>query len=436
MDPLRAQSEPPDDDLRALFRGTAPEDRPTDLDALFARADARRAGVHHRRLAMTIRIAAATLLAAATAALLIPRKTSAAFDLAEVQRRMATTQTVTFTQDDLLNGKPRDSMRLIVSGPNLVRSEFAGGYSVSDFRAHKVIIVDSKRKHATVLEGTAFPVPEQTNFYLLFRDIAKNPTKTLPGREVDGKPAVGFLVVVDGHEGTVWVNPESKLPVRVEQTSKEGNDVVEQVMRDIVFDRPLDDSLFRMDPPEGYEVETRGVASLAAEPEDKALAAPTIVPLVGLGPARFGMTKDEVVKVLGKPDREFMQGRVTFLSYYSRGFELWFLPADHPRHGLHHASCFGQHGFAIKVREFQGKTDKGLGLGATRAEIVKAYGPPDHETISRMKDVFGEKAANPEAPTGQTDIRYVKLGLLFTLYNDKAYQIWIDAPRPEPAAKK
>jgi hypothetical protein len=151
------------------------------------------------------------------------------------------------------------------------------------------------------------------------------------------------------------------------------------------------------------------------------------------------MTKEEVIAALGKPDRDFTEGKVTSLAYYSRGFELSILPPDQPRfglRGLYRVSCLGQHGLSIKLREFRGKTDRGLGLGATRAEIVKAYGPPDFEHVSRMKDVFGENAANPEQPTGQTEVQFSKLGLSFTLYNDKTYQIGIAAPRPEPAAKR
>ncbi|MEJ7637190.1 MAG: sigma-70 family RNA polymerase sigma factor [Singulisphaera sp.] len=447
MDHPRSRSDPPEpfeEVLRALFQRTATEVMPTDVDALFARAEASRRNpqrVLHWRISMTIRIAAGTLIAAGVAAALTlfsPRETSANFDLSDVQRQVTNTQTVRFTQTDLLNGKPRQSMRILVSGPTLVRSEFddGQGYSVTDLKTRKSLLVRAKERRVIVLEGVAFQVPEQMNFYSFFRDLAKNPKKTLPGRRVDGKPAVGFVVIVNGREGTVWVDPESKLPVRVEHISMEGKDEVKQVMSDIAFDRPLDESLFRMTPPGGYKVETFGVSTLAAEPEDRSLAAPVVTPLVGIGPARFGMTKEEVVKVLGKPDREFMQGIATFLSYYSRGFELWIHPADHPRRGLIHVACLGRHGFGVNIREFQGKTDKGIGLGAERSDIVKLYGPPDHEIASRLKDVFGKETANAEAPTGQTQIFYHKLKLSFTLFNDKVYQIWIDAPRPEPAAKK
>ena len=438
MDHPHAQPESPDEDLRALFRRTAPETVPTDLEALFAQAEASRSIPAHRRLVMTIRFTAAAAAIGAAALLLFssPRASSASFGLAEVQQRVTATQTVTLTQVDSLNGKSRESMKLLFSGPNLVRAEFEGGYSVSDFKAKKVMIVDAKRKHAQIMEGTAFPVPEAMNFYTLIRDAAKNPTKTLPERQIDGRRALGFIVTLHDHEATVWADAESRLPIRIDQTIKEGQDVSEQVMRDIVFDRPLAASLFRFDPPEGYAVETVGVPTLAAPPEDAALAAPTILPRVGLGPARFGMTPEEAAKALGKPDREFVQGGVTFLAYYSRGFELSFLPPAHARHGLNRASCFGQHGFALKVREFQGKTDKGIGLGATRDDVIKAYGPPNFEHVSRMKDVIGEKAAHPDEPTGQSEVQYNDLGISFTMYQGKIYNISISAPRPPAAAKK
>lgn len=446
MDHTRTRSDPPDSfdprdgDLRALFARTAPEVTPTDLDALFARAAERRSPStlipSRRRLAMMIRITAATTIAAAAALMLFLPRETAGFDFAEVERQVTNTKTVTLTQSDFVNGKATSTIKLLVSGPSLARAEFDGGYSVTDYKVKKSMMVDAKNKRVTVWEGVAFQVPEQLNFYALIRDIAKNPTKTLPERKVDGKAAIGFVVSVSGHEGTVWVDRVTKLPIRFEGGEKVGKDEVTQVMSEIVFDRPLDAALFRMSPPEGYKVETFGVSTLAPESSERAVAAPLVTPLVGIGPARFGMTREEITQVLGKPDREFQQGKTTYLSYYSRGFELWILPQDHPRHGFFHVSCLGQHGFAIKIREFQGKTDKGIGLGASRAEIIKAYGAPDHEIASRLKDVFGKDTPNAEELTGQTQVYYNKLQMSFTLFKDKVYQIWIDAPRPAPAATK
>jgi hypothetical protein len=131
-----------------------------------------------------------------------------------------------------------------------------------------------------------------------------------------------------------------------------------------------------------------------------------------------------------------VQGTLKILSYYSRGFELWILPEDRPRHGLYAAACLGQHGFAVKSREFQGKTDKGIGLGANRSDIIKAYGAPDVERASRLKDASRKETANAEALTGQTEMVYSKLRLSFALWSGKVYQMRIEAPRPDAGPKR
>jgi hypothetical protein len=235
----------------------------------------------------------------------------------------------------------------------------------------------------------------------------------------------------------VWVDPETKLPALIEMIDrKDGHEEIERYDR-FEYDRPIPDSFFEMNPPEGFKVETFGIGALAPEAADPAVAAPTLTPNVGIGPAKFRMTEKEVTDAMGQPDRTNPAGGMKILSYYSRGFELWILPQEHPRSGLSNIACLGQHGMAIKIREFQGKTDKGIGLGATRAEIEKAYGKPAYENVSRMKDVFGEKAKDPEKLTGQSELGYAALGLRFTLFEDedKVYRIDLSAPRPEPAKK-
>ncbi|WP_165226083.1 LolA family protein [Aquisphaera insulae] len=423
------EPDPIEEDLLGLFARTAPEASPTDIDALFARKNP------EGRRTMILKLAGGVIAAAATATFaffLTPGHSAAGVSLEELQQKVAATRTLTHTMVELVDDKPRESSRMMVVAPSLVRNEMEGGYSIVDFQARKTMLVRTKAKSAMVIEGAAFQVPEQINFYALFRDIAKDPVRVLPGREVAGKPALGFVVKVNGQEGTVWVDPETKLPVRIEMEWKDGGKRWVQVMSDFVFDRPLDPALFTMTPPEGFTVETLGVAELSPEPAEEDLAAPTLTPLVGIGPARFGMTEEQVVKALGKPDRASTAGKMRLLSYYSRGFELMVLPEGQPKHGLYWAVALGQHGFVIKVREFRGKTDKGIGLGANRDDIIRAYGPPDREDVSRNKDVFKD-AADPEKPTGQTGLSYDKLQLNFALWEGKVYQIRITPPPPAAA---
>jgi hypothetical protein len=141
----------------------------------------------------------------------------------------------------------------------------------------------------------------------MLRTIPKDTVKRLADKNIAGKRALGFLVRLgEGRyrqEATVWVDPETRLPVRLEMAGKDDQGrEARQVLDDILFDRPLDAALFSLTPPAGYKTQTLGLAELPPPPADKERLAPVVTPKVGIGPARFGMKKDEVIRVLGKPD--------------------------------------------------------------------------------------------------------------------------------------
>lgn len=83
-------------------------------------------------------------------------------------------------------------------------------------------------------------------------------------------------------------------------------------------------------------------------------------------------------------------------------------------------------------REFRGKTDKEIGLWATRADILGAYGDPDRET--KLIAINGD--TGQETFTGQTRIDYDKLGLSFTFDLNGVHHISINALLPKPALEK
>jgi hypothetical protein len=189
------------------------------------------------------------------------------------------------------------------------------------------------------------------------------------------------------------------------------------------FNRPLDASLFRLAPPEGYTVLHEAayympyLDRLPLPPRDEKLASPVIVPGVGIGQARFGMSVEEVIEVLGRPDDASCYWKPTpeasrhldeileraskevvekglkgaeksrfineamnrvkiikrtpsgmYLDYISRGFRLVVLNDQ----GLIQVSCVGEDS---GKRPFTGKTFEGIGMGATLQQIEDAYGP-------------------------------------------------------------
>ncbi len=227
---------------------------------------------------------------------------------------------------------------------------------------------------------------------------------------------------------TAWLDPKTKLPLRIDTVTREDNVTTTEIMSIIAFDRPLDPALFDLTPPEGYKVETFGMSELRPEPaakdKDKAAAEMVVTPLAGIGPVKFGMKAADVIRLLGQPDKTISPNKdYAILEYYSRGFSIH---TTTQRSALM-MMCYTGKFWAFRVRAFAGRTDKGVKMGASRADIEKAYGKPTSVDEATMKDVFGKRAANPDKKTGQVDLTYAGLGVSFTLHDNALDTIMLRA---------
>jgi hypothetical protein len=120
------------------------------------------------------------------------------------------------------------------------------------------IDIDSGEVHESKIEAApAF------DFYHDIRAVPVERAEKLPEREFDGKPAAGFQVVekVERPRGVhtwtrrYWVDPDTKLPVRIEVSFRSTDPQMGEtdwVQGDFEFDTPLDERLFSTEPPEGY----------------------------------------------------------------------------------------------------------------------------------------------------------------------------------------
>lgn len=131
-----------------------------------------------------------------------------------------------------------------------------------------------------------------------------------------------------------------------------------------------------------------------------------VVPRVGVGPVKFGMSKEQVMEVLGQPER--MEGGGVALYYLtSKGVHLL---VDR-RRGVRTIDCWSDQ-YPVPfpgMVTFAGKTDKGIAMGASREEVVAAYGEP-------------EKVDSTD--TLET-LRYGQLGMSFALASDGVVNIKI-----------
>ena len=125
---------------------------------------------------------------------------------------------------------------------------------------HSVLGIDlnSGEVHEEKIE----PAPE-VDFYKRIREVPADKANRLPDRIIGGKGAAGFRIVekverpagTDTWTKTYWVDPDTRLPVRIETTIRSTNPMMGEsdfVLSDIVFDAQLDEALFTTDPPEGY----------------------------------------------------------------------------------------------------------------------------------------------------------------------------------------
>jgi outer membrane lipoprotein-sorting protein len=341
--------------------------------------------------------------------------------LAKALDKAAKTQTVTFdvkvSDDEEGEGPTKFFGRR--AGP--MRIEMPGGqHAIWDSATGLMVSFDPAAKRVTKLV-----VARQTfDFYSWLKDFREAKPDRVGERVVDGKRLPGFKVsrpfpepdgAMKDRTVTMWVDPATDLPVLAEMP--EGKGVA--TLSNLKFDVPLGDDLFKTDVPEGYEVEDLG--GLSSEKLKAAAATQpagaderfVLKPGVGLGPVKFGASFDEVVKAFGEPDEVKGRNGVD-LRYPSKGFALMV----DARAGLLIVNAYTRRAAGpFAVNDFAGKTDKGIAMGATRAEIEKAYGKPGKVTDNG----------------GQVGLEYPDGKLTFVLLNDRLAQVVMMIPR-RPAA--
>lgn len=358
---------------------------------------------------------------------------------------------------------------------DLVRKEWQNGVVYINDGRGKQLALNPRDKTAQLCVGN-YSDSSSRDYLDDLANVQHDSIHELGERTFDGQTLVGFALKPHGalaHLGLltreIWVDPKTRLPVREECIATDPDDLVSAIWRSTTFytfNEPVDESLFQMTPPEGYTTLEghhwhRTMSPPVAElPDDPNLASPEIDPQRGIGPARFGMTAKEVVRVLGRPDEmnyglefspedkrryekmrdelfkktsqevkeknldafgedrlrqemikklnsEFRPTGVSgvHIDYQARGFSLI---VDQEK-GLRAIFCLAGNN---AIGDFTGKTSKGIGMGSTLAETEKAYGPADmkHEDPDR----------------NEASLYYKSLCLLLHFKDDRLYDLSIN----------
>ncbi len=373
-------------------------------------------------------IATATL--AALVVLLAPHGPTgtpgAAF--AQVQRAVSNTKSMrSRTLDYHGNRDPDITAGVSVPGVGS-RSEGPHGFvSIRNDKELKSMWIDHQERTAHIQQLYADNQASAGPFQKL-RNLPASGAKVLGTAQYEGRTVLRFALQNEG-EFIVLVDPTTHLPIRMELTIEKGvpkGETFREVTTDFVFDAPVDESLFELKVPPGYTV-TRSEEPPGRPPIDTRT---WIASQQGLGPIAMHATKVQIIATLGTPDQieELSRGPEVFespggpavkgqtevvhekLHYASRGFEIFVSSKE----GMTGFNCFGRFWAFDSCRDFQGKTDRQISLGASVDDVLAAYGKPDVRSRLRAEVLY-----------------YFHQGWSFTFRNGKLALITSLKPRSE-----
>jgi outer membrane lipoprotein-sorting protein len=178
---------------------------------------------------------------------------------ADVIEPLMNAHTATF--DITVHSQAKTSQGKLMAMGQRIRYEFEPSQNlpttIIDYENMQMQYLIPERKEAVLIDlrdlAETEEVPE--NYLQSIRDVIKelenDPSTSieqLPEREVDGRTALGFHAQDAEDEITVWADPETMLPIRLEQVYAG----LHIVCTNFQFDIALDPSLFSMDIPAGY----------------------------------------------------------------------------------------------------------------------------------------------------------------------------------------
>ena len=144
-----------------------------------------------------------------------------------------------------------------------------GSIHIIDMRGTDAITVElypAERK-AIVTKLIGFGPRKDPHIIEMVQRFEQESTERLGTKEVDGKILQGFRHVPNEYNDfTVWVDPETKLPVEIELVHTQQGQTI--FLDEFEFDFELDESAFSTDIPDGYEVETITLDYRPVEPKD------------------------------------------------------------------------------------------------------------------------------------------------------------------------
>jgi outer membrane lipoprotein-sorting protein len=207
----------------------------------------------------------AACLAIAVAWTLAPRKPATAHAFELFANAIVQAKSATYVMHVGMEGQPNRAMKSSYLAPGKYRFEFEDTVSIADFNAAKSITLLPKTKQAIVVNMKFDSERDKQKSMDIFgqlrdllshaRDAKTDDYRELGPRTIDGRRALGFSHANTFGEVTMWGDPETGMPVRIE-VAFTGVPPTSTVMSDFKLNVELDPKSFALDVPDGYKVQS------------------------------------------------------------------------------------------------------------------------------------------------------------------------------------
>jgi len=196
---------------------------------------------------------------------------------AQVVAKIREAATVQFHMSTRMAGQHSDDAKYYLSG-NRIRIEQLEGRMIllGDLENQKALLLDTQRKLAQEREIDDKLVEKFANPIEQLRKVASVNAKPAGEEILNGKNTeiyrldkFEFLGMLSGRNETrIWVDPESRLPLKIEIRDLNPKHKLEILIEGFVWNQPLEEELFSAAIPEGFKV---GEIMVAAPKVEKAV---------------------------------------------------------------------------------------------------------------------------------------------------------------------
>jgi len=217
-----------------------------------------------------VKLAAAAVIIVAAFIALYPF-TSGTPTFAQVIQPILNAQTAVF---DIIVGEESAAGPVIhdeVMGSRIRRtlSNAPGVVSIIDLEVGKILTLVSASKEAVYIDLKGLPpIPNYMerlrNLIAKLQQAPEFVVEELGEQDIAGQKLLGFRAKHPKSEITIWADPATALPVRIEHI--EGQ--LKTICKNVVFDVPMDEELFSMDVPEGYKQQQTQIDLQSATEQD------------------------------------------------------------------------------------------------------------------------------------------------------------------------